>query len=98
MGRTEIETRFLEAARRLEEHLERRMLETRQLETDLLSKLDISIERLSAGTKEDEGRWNALEKRLGDLDKRLDRLTSLLTALQKRNETLTAELKQALRR
>lgn len=84
---TEIETRFLEAAQRLEEKLELRAEEVREHEALLLAHSEKRTELLSGWgqeLKEWDKRWSGLETRLSGWEKRLGELEKQLGDLSRR--------------
>ena len=78
---TEIETRLLEAAQRLEEKLEQRTEEVRENEALLLGHLEKLSEKFNAWGEDLSGwdkRWSGLETRLTEWEKRLGDLSRRL--------------------
>ncbi len=84
---TEIETRLLEAAQRLEDKLEQRAEEVRENEALLLGHLEKWSEKFNAWGEDLSGwdkRWSGLETRLTEWEKRLSELEKQLGDLSRR--------------
>ena len=84
---TEIETRLLEAAQRLEAKLEQRAEEVREHEALLLGHLEKWSEKFHQWGEDLSGwdkRWSGLETRLSEWEKRLGELEKQLGDLSRR--------------